>query len=542
MATVYVGRARGAVGFSRLVALKRAHSHVKNDEKLAASMKLEARLASRLHHANVVSVLDVEEDDGDLILILDYVEGCTLRTLSVRVEEHGERRPREMIRVILDVAAGLHAAHQTTDENGRLLGLVHRDVSPSNILVGVDGVARIADFGIAKAIVEGSERTETGVLKGKSSYMAPEYVMFQRASAQSDLFSLGVVAWEALAGVRLFKGPNEIETLKRVMNAEARPLSAHAPELAMLDGIFERALAREPSDRYASALEMATDLERVARAHDLVASHAEVAMLVERVARAELAERRRLLRVHAGDDSTEEAETVVAPSLNQLRSSGRAIPSVPSSALPAAGMPPPSQRHGDVASPLIPGAAPLSVAPITVPPSSGRGAVRSSTSTGALLVSTSSPASGSPPSASVKQTYPPRDLSRAALAESKSRGREMLALAGAFVLLGLALSAMAIQLGTAPPEDESPVIVTTSTVTAQVTAPSSETSASASAPAPSGSSAQPAIAGDAAASLLDGAATDASSAEGKGMHIRGTAPKTLAPGATPKKTPPAPSH
>lgn len=540
MATVYVGRARGAVGFSRLVALKRAHSHVKNDEKLAASMKLEARLASRLHHANVVSVLDVEEDDGDLVLILDYVEGCTLRTLSVRVEERGERRPREMIRVILDVAAGLHAAHQTTDETGRLLGLVHRDVSPSNILVGVDGVARIADFGIAKAIVEGTERTETGVLKGKSSYMAPEYVMFQRASAQSDLFSLGVVAWEALAGVRLFKGPNEIETLKRVMNAETRPLSAHAPELAMLDGIFERALAREPSDRYASALEMATDLERVARAHDLVASHAEVAMLVERVARAELAERRRLLRVHAGDDSTEDAETVVAPSLNQLRSSGRAIPSVPSSALPAAG-PPPSQRQGDVVSPLIPGAAPMSVAPITVPPSSGRGAVRSSTSTGALLVSTSSPAAGSPPSTSVKQTYPPRDLSRAALAESKSRGREMLALAGAFVLLGLALSAMAIQLGTAPPEDESPVIVTTSTVTVPVTAPSPETSATASA-APSGSNAQPAIAGDAAASLLDGAATDASSAEGKGMHIRGAAPKTLAPGATTKKAPTAPSH
>lgn len=295
MATVFVGRARGAEGRSRLVALKRAHAHVRDDEALVESMKLEARLASRLHHANVVSVLDVEENEDELVLVLDYVEGCTLRTLMSKLEKLGERRPRETIRIILDIAAGLHAAHQATDEAGRLLGLVHRDVSPSNVLVGSDGVSRLSDFGIAKALFEGSDRTETGVLKGKSSYMAPEYVLHQHANAASDLFSLAVVAWEALADARLFKGATELETLTRVARADIRPLSSERPELSALDLVLAKALSRLPSERHKSVEHFALELEAVARANDLVASHAEVSALVERVAKSELQERRRVL-------------------------------------------------------------------------------------------------------------------------------------------------------------------------------------------------------------------------------------------------------
>ncbi|MDF2697805.1 MAG: serine/threonine protein kinase [Labilithrix sp.] len=299
MATVFVGRSLGAVGFKRLVALKRAHPHVRDDERLAASMKREAHLASRLHHANVVSVLDVEEVDGDLMLVLDYVEGCTLRSLAAKLERLGERRPREMLRILLDVAAGLHAAHHATDDEGRLLGLVHRDVTPSNVLVGVDGVSRLSDFGIAKVFLETSDQTETGVLKGKTSYMAPEYVTHQRADASSDLFSFAVVAWEALAGTRLFRAPTDLETLKRVARADAPPLSKERPELAALDAVFRRALARRPADRQANVEAMASELEVVARAHDLVGSHAEVSALVERLARPELEERRRHLRADA---------------------------------------------------------------------------------------------------------------------------------------------------------------------------------------------------------------------------------------------------
>ena len=328
MATVFVGRRHGD---PRLVALKRAHKHVRSDAKLAESMKLEARLASRLHHTNVVTVLDVIDERDDLFLVLDYVEGCTLRTLLTKIERLEQWRPREVMRVLLDIAAGLHAAHQATDENGRILGLVHRDVSPSNIIVGVDGIARLADFGIAKALFESSDRTETGVLKGKSSYMAPEYVLYQHSNAASDLFSFAVVVWESLTNARLFKGATEIETLKNVVETEVRPMSSERPELAPFDAILAKALARSPSDRHASVEDFALELETVATTHHLVASRAEVGQLVERAVHTELAERRRALR--------EEAETVVGniPDLARFANELAAIPSTaPARPVPAA--------------------------------------------------------------------------------------------------------------------------------------------------------------------------------------------------------------
>ena len=292
MASVHVGRLRGVDGFSRLVALKRAHAHIKEDLSLANAMRLEARIASYLHHANVVSVRDVEEDAGDLVLVLDYVEGCTLSTLLGRMQGS---HPRAIVSVILDVAAGLHAAHIATDGTGSPLGLVHRDVSPSNILLGTDGVARVSDFGIAKAQFANRERTETGILKGKASYMAPEYVLHQRADAASDLFSLGIVAWEALTGVRLFRGATEIDTLNRVIAATTRPMAEHDPRLAPLDAVVLRALSRLPEDRQASVDVFAVELAAVARDHDLLGSHHEVSALVESVAAGELEIRRREL-------------------------------------------------------------------------------------------------------------------------------------------------------------------------------------------------------------------------------------------------------
>jgi serine/threonine-protein kinase len=295
MASVHVGRLLGAEGFSRLVALKRAHAHVREDRALADSMRDEARLAARLHHTNIVSTIDVEEEDGELVLVLDYVEGTTLSALLAKAAESPGNYTRAMVRIILDVAAGLHAAHNAVDEAGRSLQLVHRDVSPSNVLVGTDGVARVSDFGIAKAQLAGRERTETGLLKGKASYMAPEYVLHQKANAPSDLFSLGIVAWEALTGARLFKAPSEIETLNRVITAQVHPMAEHDRMLASLDVVVLRALERLPEDRQASVDEFAAELATVARAHDLLGSHTEVSELVERLAAKELEERRREL-------------------------------------------------------------------------------------------------------------------------------------------------------------------------------------------------------------------------------------------------------
>ena len=284
VATVSVGRRRGD---TRLVALKRAHAHVKDDAVLAESLKREATLAAHLHHPNVVSVLDVEEIDDELVLVLDYVEGCTLRALTGKLAKLGVERPREVVRVVIDVAHGLHAAH--------VAGLVHRDVSPSNVLLGIDGLARIADFGIAKAQFDATDRTETGILKGKSSYMAPEYVLHQRAVPASDLFSLAVLTWEALTGARLFKGANDVETLIAVAEAEFRAVATDRPALASLDPVLARALAREPEARQPSLEHFAHELERVAGAHDLVGTHEDVAALVKRLFVTELADRRREL-------------------------------------------------------------------------------------------------------------------------------------------------------------------------------------------------------------------------------------------------------
>ena len=309
MAEVFVGRIRdhGA----QLVAIKRAHAHIKQDKRAVDAMIREAQLASRVRHPNVVGVLGVDDIDGDIILVLDYVEGCTLRMLSDRLKSAREFHPREMIRILLDVAAGLHAAHLT--------GLVHRDVSPSNMLVGSDGISRLADFGIAKAELDGGagERTSTGILKGKLAYMAPEYILAQSADASSDLFSFAVTAWETLAGARLFYGNSDIETLANIADAKIRPLSSERPDLGMLDGVFQRALARRPEHRHASVEEMASELEVLARGYDLVASHDEVAQLVERAAAPELQERRRILR--------SDQETMYGPP------SARPIPKAPPS-------------------------------------------------------------------------------------------------------------------------------------------------------------------------------------------------------------------
>ena len=305
MATVWVGRVRD--GSEQLVALKRAHPHVKADQKAYDAMIREANLAARVRHPNVVGVLDVDQVDGDLVIVLDYVEGCTLRLLSNRLEEQRVLRPREMIRVLLDIAAGLHAAHQ--------VGLIHRDISPSNILIGSDGVARLADFGIAKAQFEGSEgeRTATGILKGKLAYMAPEYLMYQRVDASSDLFSFAVVAWESLTGRRLFKGDSDLETLAKIADAEIRPISKEVRELAAFDRMFARALAKIPEDRHASVEEFAYELESIARGYDLVASHRDVSALVELIAAPELGERRRLLEPDTQTTVARVSRTSVPP-------------------------------------------------------------------------------------------------------------------------------------------------------------------------------------------------------------------------------------
>lgn len=298
MATVFVGAARGALGFRQIVAIKRPHPHLVEDPGYREALLAEARVASRVHHANVVDVRDVEVDGDTLQLVMDYVEGASLGQLILHGAKTGARIPPAVaVRIVLDACAGLHAAHELTDEAGAPLGLVHRDVSPQNILVGLDGVARVADFGVAKEARAVRATTTEGALKGKIGYIAPEYVRGQPIDRRADVFAMGVVLWEALAHKRLFRGSNEAEALDLVLREAAPPASRYAPEVGpALDAVIARAVEKSPGDRFATARDLGAAIERAARAEGLWASPAEVARAVEIAVGDELAERRRTVR------------------------------------------------------------------------------------------------------------------------------------------------------------------------------------------------------------------------------------------------------
>ncbi len=227
MAAVHVGRLAGPGGFTRTVAVKRLHPAYASDPKFVSMFLDEARLAARISHPNVVSTLDVVIRPDEVLLVLDYVHGESLaRLLAVAREENRDVPIPIVAAIVVDGLHGLHAAHSTRDETGTPLDIVHRDLSPQNLLVGVDGVARVADFGVAKARGRVQE-TESGVIKGKAAYMAPEQAHGATVQA-SDVFSMAVVAWEMIAGERLFKGTTPGETLANVLVGKVRPLSMRA--------------------------------------------------------------------------------------------------------------------------------------------------------------------------------------------------------------------------------------------------------------------------------------------------------------------------
>jgi eukaryotic-like serine/threonine-protein kinase len=244
MATVYVGTVRGALGFRQLVAIKKPHPHLLRSSDFRRELVTEARLASLLHHAHVVDVRDVEATDDGVSLIMDYVEGASLGELLQIASAGGPSVTADVaVRIVLDACTGLQAAHELCDERGRPLNLVHRDISPQNLLVGVDGVTRVADFGVAKFDRKSGQSTTDGNLKGKLAYMAPEYLRAEGVDRRLDIFAMGVVLWEALTGQRLFRGQHEADTLQRVLQHSAPPVSTIVPALGTgFDAIVDTAL------------------------------------------------------------------------------------------------------------------------------------------------------------------------------------------------------------------------------------------------------------------------------------------------------------
>jgi serine/threonine-protein kinase len=287
MATLHYGRLAGSAGFSRTVAVKRLHAHLSEDPDFVAMFLDEARLAARIHHPNVIQTLDVESSEGELFVVLDYVHGDSLSRLQREARRTGDVPAHSVVGAILfGVLQGLHAAHEARDANGQPLDLVHRDVSPHNVLIGTDGVARVLDFGVAKARGR-AQTTRHGQLKGKLAYMAPEQLR-GTVSRRSDIFSASIVLWEALAGTRLFQGDDEGAIIDRLMLAPIpSPRSVSPSVSSALEAVVMRGLERDPDKRFQTAREMAVALERECE----LATPIEVGAWVERVAGATLAQR-----------------------------------------------------------------------------------------------------------------------------------------------------------------------------------------------------------------------------------------------------------
>lgn len=281
MATVHFGRMLGSVGFSKTVAIKRLHENYARDPEFVSMFLDEARLAARIQHPNVVSTLDVETTDAELFLVMEYVKGESFSRLMRTARKRGEQIPPRIVATIVSgLLHGLHAAHEAVDEHGQALGIVHRDVSPQNVLVGSDGVARVLDFGVAKAAGRLSS-TRDGQLKGKFAYMAPEQVRGGAVDRRSDVYAAAVVLWEALTGRRMVEGDNDALVLTRVLEgAPSKPSAANPGLPKSLDVVTMRGLELDPNKRYPTAREMAFALERAVG----LASQREVGEWVERAA------------------------------------------------------------------------------------------------------------------------------------------------------------------------------------------------------------------------------------------------------------------
>jgi serine/threonine-protein kinase len=345
MATVHFGRLLGVVGFAKTVAIKRLHPQLARDPEFVSMFLDEARLAARIRHPNVVSTLDVVALEGELFLVMEYVQGESLRQIERTATEQGVRIPPPIVATILvGVLHGLHAAHEATNEHGEALGIVHRDVSPQNVLVGVDGVPRVFDFGVAKAAGR-AQTTREGQLKGKLAYMSPEQLMGIAIERPSDIFAASAVLWEALVGRRLFKGDSEGEVVRKVLDAQVERPSKLVPELPpQLDAIVLRGLARNPSDRFATAREMARALEKCIP----LAPASEVGEYVEKLAAKTLSQRaERMAQIESTSTFYSRAHVLTGTSANPAS----VTVSMSGAARPAASAAPAKERLAPQATP-----------------------------------------------------------------------------------------------------------------------------------------------------------------------------------------------
>jgi eukaryotic-like serine/threonine-protein kinase len=321
MAQVWAARLRGSRGFQKLVAVKTILTGVMDNTRMEQMFLEEAQLASQIHHPNVVGTLELGEERGQLYLVMEWVDGEPLNAVMTKAQSSGGMPLPIAVNLIAQACQGLYAAHDLRDESGALIGLVHRDVSPQNLLVTYSGTAKLVDFGIAKATSKTSGLTEAGEIKGKFAYMAPEQVRGQAIDARTDLFALGILLYLLTTGRHPFRGEHPGATVQNICADHGpTPPSAFLPDYpAALEEVVLKSLAKDPDRRFSSANEMLTALEAAMPEPLEPSYHLQVAEYLKQLFGARASERRAAIRIAQEHADRQRAESSSQISVGTLR-------------------------------------------------------------------------------------------------------------------------------------------------------------------------------------------------------------------------------
>ncbi len=358
MAAVWAARMKGSRGFQKVVAIKTMLPDLSDDMDFEAMFYDEARLVARIRHPHVCEMVDLGDEEGMLYIVMEWVDGDTLFTLNRRAKHKGGIPLPLLLRIASDASAGLHAAHELKDEHGKPLGLVHRDVSPQNIMISFEGIVKLVDFGVAKAAGRMHETRVAGVMKGKTPYLSPEQLTSGKVDRRSDIFSLGIVLYAMVSGRHPFRAQEDAKTIENICTRAPVPLTELVPDTRPeLEAIILKALEKNPDDRWQTCAEMQRALDQLLGSMGVTVTDGDVAAFLRDTLGDIIEERRAALK-----EAIRKADGR-APSES---GAGRVRPR------PKGGAPLPATFDGILPVSLDDGDATSTPLPLTPPPSSSR--------------------------------------------------------------------------------------------------------------------------------------------------------------------------
>ena len=306
MAEIHLAKQRGMEGFEKIVVIKMILPHLANNDEFVQMFLDEARLAAKLTHPNIVQIFDLGRAAGTFFIAMEYIQGENLRVISKNCRKRKVSLPQEhVVKIISQACEGLYHAHTKTDTMGTPLSVVHRDISPQNILVSFEGMTKVVDFGIAKAATQYQE-TRSGVLKGKYAYMSPEQCTGRPVDARSDIFALGIVLWELATGTRLFKKSSELMILKEITEGVVTPPRQVNQQIpAELEAIILKSLEKDPANRFQDALQMHLAMEEYLKNQGMISSTVHLAAFMRELFKHKLDNLRKIEQAQASGDSLE---------------------------------------------------------------------------------------------------------------------------------------------------------------------------------------------------------------------------------------------